>query len=75
MSARWRRARGSVGLVPVRRGVGEGRRRQLGERAVGIGGGADAAALLADDGGDAGGEVAEVVGEVGVVAADEAFVA
>jgi hypothetical protein len=46
-----------------------------GQRAVRVGGRTDAAALLGDHGGDPGGQVAEVVGQVGVVADDHALVA
>ncbi len=73
-AARWRRAPCSAAPHPIGRRC---RRRPppqpRASGAVGIGCGADAVALLRDDRRHSGEEVAEVVGEVGVVARREAF--
>ena len=61
--------------VPRRGGGLEDLGGHRGQRAVGARGGADPAALLVDDGGHPGDEVAEVVGEVAVVALDHPLVA
>ena len=54
--------------VPRRRGLGDHRGRHAGQAAVRVGGRTDPPALGADHGGHPGQEVAEVVGQVGVVA-------
>ena len=61
-------------LVPRGDDPGDGVRRRGRQRAVGGRSRSHAAALRADDRGDPGDEVAEVVGQVGVVAADEPLV-
>ena len=73
--ARMRRPRGlqraaGLHLVPRLGGVGVGLGGDGGERRVGRRCRADAVALLADDGGHAGEQVAQVVGQVAVVAGD-----
>ena len=63
------------GLGPLPDRLGDDLGGDGGQWAVRVGGRTDAAALLGDHGGHPGGQVAQVVGQVGVVADDHALVA
>ena len=71
-----RRFERATRLHAAPRGVGVGDRllRDLGQRRVGMRCGSEAVALLLDDGGDARGEIAEVVGKIRVETTDQPLV-